>query len=195
MKRTLILFFLVGTLCTQAQTRLNLISAESKVVWKGHYGLSIVDGHHGVIEGVTGSITIGSDGKIQKGEFTLDISTIKVLDMETEKGRNDLAEHLKSDDFFAVGEYPKGFFSILTVTYGDKNSATIDGFLSLKGVSNKVSIPVSMKSDGKSIQASGSVTINRTKWNINHQSASIFGNLKDDAISDDVVIELDLRFR
>jgi polyisoprenoid-binding protein YceI len=124
------------------------------------------------------------------------MNTIKVLDMETDKGSEDLAEHLKSDDFFSVDKYPKGFFQIIAVTYSENNTgATIDGFLGLKGVTNKISFPVMIDSDGKFIRARGSITIDRTKWNINHQSPSIFSDLKDGAISDQVVIGLDLRFR
>ena len=198
MKKILALFVLVGIACTttQAQNKLNLVASESKLAWKASYALNISDGHHGIIQGIAGTLNTGTDGKIQKGDFTLDMNTIKVLDMESDMGRNDLAQHLKSDDFFSVASYPQGFFSIITVTYSENNTAaTIDGFLGLKGITNRIQFPVIIESDGKSIRTRGNVTIDRTKWNVNHQSASIFSDLKDGAISDQVVIELDLRFR
>lgn len=198
MRNKLALFLLLGIAFTsaEAQKKLSLVPSESKLVWKGFYSLTFGEGHHGVIEGIAGTITTGPDDKIQKGNFTFDMTTIKVLDMQSEVGRQDLAQHLKSDDFFSVSTYPEGSFSIIAVVYSEDNAdATIDGFLSLKGVTNKISFPVMIESDRKSIRAKGSVTIDRTKWNINHQSASIFSDLKDGAISDSVVIEVDLRFR
>jgi polyisoprenoid-binding protein YceI len=198
MKRMLKLLLLLVISLTSAQTqsKLNLVPSESKLSWKGFVTLNFGDGHHGIIQGIAGTVVTAADGKIQNGNFTLDMNTIKVLDMETDKGREDLAQHLKSDDFFAVGTYPQGFFSIIAVTYSESNtSATIDGFLGLKGVTNRISFPVTIESDGKSIRTRGSVTIDRTKWNVNHQSPSIFSSLKDGAISDQVIIELDLRFR
>jgi polyisoprenoid-binding protein YceI len=198
MKKTLALFFLVSIACisAQAQSILNLVPSESKLTWKASYALTLGDGHKGVIHGIAGALITGSDGKIQKGDFTLDMNTIKVLDMETDKGREDLAQHLKSDDFFSVTTYPQGFFSIVTVAYSENNTAaTIDGFLSLKGVSNRMKFPVTIEADGKLIRIRGTVTIDRTKWNVNHQSSSIFSDLKDGAISDEVIIGLDILFR
>lgn len=195
MKQKLALFLLLGTACMSAlaQSKLNLVPSESKMVWKGFYSVNLVDGHHGIIEGISGTVITGSTGKIEKGDFIMDMNTIKVLDMEND---TDLTQHLKSDDFFSVGSHPQGSFSIVTVNYSESNAAaTIDGFLSLKGITNRISFPVTIEPDGKSIRTRGSVTIDRTKWNINHQSSSIFSDLKDGAISDQVIIELDLRFR
>lgn len=196
MKKTLALFlFSIACSSMMAQTQLKLISSESKLTWKGFVKLTFGAGHHGVIEGIAGTITTGPDGNIQKGDFTLDMNTIKVLDME-ERGNKDLADHLKGDDFFSVSTFPQGFFSIIAVTYAEnKTDATVDAFLGLKGVTNRISFPVKIEPDGKSIRARGMVTIDRTKWNVNYQSASVIGAIKDSTLSDSVVIELDLRFR
>jgi polyisoprenoid-binding protein YceI len=198
MKQTFALFFLLGIAWTvaQAQAKLNLVPEESKLVWKGFYSINLVEGHHGVIQGITGTLVTGTDGKIQKGDFTFDMKTIKVHDMDDDVSRHDLAQHLKSDDFFSVDRYPQGSFSIVAINYSQNNAAaTIDGILNLKGVANKISFPVTIESDGTSIRTRGSITIDRTKWNVNHQSSSIFSDLKDGAISDQVIIELDFRFR
>jgi len=196
MKKSLALFFILSLACTSvlAQTKLNLVPSESKLIWRGFVKLTFGAGHHGIIENITGSITTGTDGKIQKGDFTLDMNTIKVLDME-EKGNKDLADHLKGDDFFSVSTYSQGFFSIIAVTYSNDHTATLDGFLGLKGITNRISFPVTIESDGKSVRARGTVTIDRTKWNVNYQSASVIGAIKDSTLSDSVVIELDLKFR
>lgn len=196
MRKTLALFLLgIAYTTLQAQTKLNLVPSESKLAWKGFVKLTFGAGHDGVIEGIAGSITTDPDGKIQKGDFTLDMNTIRGTDQKDEKGNKDLSDHLKSDDFFSVATFPTGYFSIISVAYENSTDATLEGFLGLKGITHKIKFPVKIETEGKSIRARGSVTIDRTKWNVNYQSSSIFANLKDSSLSDSVVIELDLRFR
>lgn len=197
MKKTLAFLLLFGLTCSlaSAQTTLKLIPTESKLAWKGFVKLTFGAGHNGVIERFSGTITTGPDGKIQKGDFTLEMNSIKATDQKEERGNKELTDHLKAADFFDTAIFPWGNFSIISVTYSDDHTATVDGFLGLKGIVNKISFPITIESSGKSIRVKGSVTIDRTKWGVNYQSGSIFANLKDNALSDSVVIELDLRFR
>lgn len=196
MRKTLVLFLLaIAPATVHAQTKLNLVPSESKLTWRGFVKLTFGAGHHGVIEGITGTVTTGPDGKIQNGDFTLDMNTIRAVDQKEERGNKDLSDHLKGDDFFSVAAFPTGHFSIISVTYENSTDATLEGFLGLKGITNKIKFPVKIEAQEKSIRARGTVTIDRTKWNVNYQSASLFGNLKDSTLSDQVVIELDLRFR
>jgi len=195
MKKTLVvLLFSVTSMSAQAQTKLNLVTSESKLTWKAFHTL-VGDGHHGTIDGIVGTLETGANGKIEKGNFTIDMNTLQVLGMETPKGKKGLEDHLKNDDFFSVSTYPKGFFSIISITYSGNTATTLDGFLGIKGISNRISFPIKVESDGKSVRARGTVTIDRTKWNVMYQSKAIGATLKDGLISDDVIIDLDLRFK
>ncbi len=72
---------------------------------------------------------------------------------------------------------------------------TLTGYLMLKGVSNTIEFPITVI-EGKDVTTiKAAFTLDRTKWGINYQSGSIFGTLKDDAISDIIDVTLNLAFK
>ncbi len=173
-------------------TKWELNQKESKLMWMGKP--IVGSGHEGTIHLISGSIVTSSSGQITKGELEVDMNTIKNTDMKPADGGKDLEEHLKNDDFFLVAKFPRANFSILKVVPNATGQIKITGLLTIKGVTNQVEFTATTTSSKESITVKGDLIIDRTKWDINYQSKSIFKNLKDGIISDEIKISVDLKF-
>jgi len=171
---------------------------ESKLQWIGKP--LVGGGHEGTINFISGSITTSASGDITKGDFVLDMNTIRNTDMKPEDGHGgkDLEDHLKSKDFFSVTKYPRANFSILKVitepTASDTQQVRVTGLLSIKGITNEIVFPATISQNKESVNVKAELTIDRTKWDIIYNSKTIFSNLKDGFISDEIKIVVDLTF-
>lgn len=174
----------------------SLNEKESKLLWEGNPVIG--GGHEGTIQFLSGAITT-SRGVITQGDFVVNMNTIKSTDIKPESSAKDLEDHLKSDDFFSVAKFPTASFSIIRTesepTAGDIHRIRVTGFLSIKGITNQVVFPARLIYDSQgNIRVTGELTINRIKWDILHQSKSIFKDLKDGIIDDEIKISVDLKF-
>lgn len=174
----------------------SLSISESKLQWNGKP--LVGGGHEGTIKFISGSITTSAAGLITQGEFVLDMNSIKNSDIKPESSAKDLEEHLKSEDFFAVAKYPRANFSILKVipepSASDPQLVRVTGLLSIKGITNQIVFPATINRNKESVNVKAELTIDRTKWDIIYNSKTIFSNLKDGFISDELKIVVDLKF-
>lgn len=191
MNKVFTTLLLLTTLAVQAQTPQTfiLLIKDSYIGWKVDYAIG-TKGHEGTLKLTSGTVIV-KDGIIESGNFVIDMNSIHVTDMKPDDGGKDLEEHLKNDDFFSASTYPKGSFTVLNTTKPYNNQATVTGNLLLKGISNTIRFPVTITQQGKQIKIKSTFAINRTSWGINYQSGSIFSDLKDGIISDQVLITLD----
>ena len=83
----------------------------------------------------SGEVSV-ENGKLTGGKFTIDLSSLKITDDAGAK----LEGHLKSPDFFDVAKSAEATYAISNVTYTSDNKATIDGILTLKGVTSPVKL-------------------------------------------------------
>lgn len=175
---------------TAATGVLHKIDLENSVVnWKGTKPAGT---HTGTIKFSDGEALV-TDGKLQGGKFVLDMNSITVTDLKAGDGKEDLEAHLKGtgdkaaeDHFFNVAKYPKGSFEITKVEEVN-GKYTITGNLTLKDITKPVTVPASIVQDDSSITlTSDAFTINRTEWNINYASKSVFDDLKDKFIDDNI---------
>ncbi|MBO9562598.1 MAG: hypothetical protein J7621_07485 [Niastella sp.] len=51
-----------------------------------------------------------------------------------------------------------------------------------------ITFPATLEPDGDLVKSRASFQTDRTKWGVNHQSGSVFSNLKDDIIEDMIPI-------
>ena len=109
---------------------------KGSVLWTG----SKVGGTHtGTININKGDIAV-EGGAIKSGSFGIDITSLTNTDMEGEDKGN-LEGHLKSPDFFDVGKFPMGMFTITSVeaiSGREDATHTITGNLELKGKTKSV---------------------------------------------------------
>lgn len=97
-----------------------------------HLGFSTV---HGRFDKTEGSLTIDLD----KGTGSVNV-TIDTASVDTGFKKRD--DHLRSPDFFNVNEFPTMTYKSTKVTFNGKSTATINGDLTLMGVTKPVTLAV-----------------------------------------------------
>ncbi len=178
---------------TAAATTFNINKETSVINWKG---FKPAESHTGTLHLQSGSIsTIERD--IQAGNFVVDMNTLTNTDLEGES-KESLEGHLKGtveekqDHFFNVTKYPTAQFE-LTGVEGTGGNVTVSGNLTIKEVTQNISFPavVSFPGDGMFLK-SKTFTIDRTKWGVNFMSKSVFDDLKDKFINDEIELTIEL---
>lgn len=164
-------------------------------------GIKPTGEHFGTLAIEHGTIYV-KDEKLLGGDFTLDMNSITVLDIQDSETNAKLLGHLKSADFFHVDSFPKATFRFNTVLPLENNETNedgvslthrIEGNLTLRGVTRKISFPASITITSSGLKAQTlQFFINRTEWNVNYGSKSIFANLKDNFINDEMGVKITL---
>jgi polyisoprenoid-binding protein YceI len=165
--------------------------SESKVFWEG----SKPGGTHVGTIGVVNGKAITNGDQIVGGTFELDMTSIQNEDVDNEGRRKRLLDHLRSEDFFHVDQYPVSTFQITSVEPTNEYPSThmITGDLTIRGNTRAISFPAEINMDDRIIHArSGEIVLDRTQWDVNHKSRSIFAGLKDSYIDDEMVVRLDV---
>ena len=187
------------TVATTEDASMYKIDMENSVVnWKGS---KPTGAHMGTIKFMDGEALV-NNGVIENGKFVFDMNSITVTDLKEGEGKEDLEGHLKGigekekeDHFFNVGKYPKGSFEVTKVTE-ENGKSMIEGNLTLKDVSKSIQFPATITSDENGMSlVSDPFTINRTEWNINYASKSVFDNLKDKFVNDEIELTVHVKLR
>jgi polyisoprenoid-binding protein YceI len=93
-----------------------------------------------------------------------------------------------SPDFFDVDKFPEAILSI----YGSEKTGEGYAFramLTIKGIQDRVEGTYTLiADDNKRYAVQGSLTFDRSKYNVRYGSASFFDNLGDDMIYDEVTL-------
>ncbi|MCG2611141.1 YceI family protein [Flavobacterium sp. SM15] len=155
--------------------------------------------HRGTINLQDGVITV-KDNKVVGGKFTINMSTITVTDLKADDGKEDLEAHLKGtgdkagqDHFFNIQKYPTGLFVINKVE-DEKGKTIVYGNLSLKNITKAVNFPAIISVSDKTVSIeSDTLVLNRTYWGVNYGSKSIFDNLKDKFINDEIQVKVNVK--
>jgi polyisoprenoid-binding protein YceI len=119
--------------------------------------------------------------------------TITAASIDTRNAQRD--EHLRSNDFLAMDEYPQITFSSTGVRPAGDTTFEVTGDLTIKGMTNPITIPVSFEGAAKDpfgnlrVGFEGSVTINRKDYGITWNAALETGGV---LISDKVTLEFDV---
>jgi hypothetical protein len=166
-------------------------TGKSNVEWIGARPASQ---HNGEVSLKEGFLYV-NEGQIVGGEFTIDLTDITVLDI-TDPSRNArLKGHLESDDFFDVENHPEANFTLTDIKATDDAAGRyrITGNLLMRGVNRAVTFDADVDINGDQISArSVQFVINRTEWGVNYQSRTIFGNVLDNFILDDIALVVNL---
>ncbi|WP_435416415.1 YceI family protein [Polaribacter aestuariivivens] len=161
---------------------LNNVDVENSVItWKG---TKPTGAHNGTIMLKEGTLIV-EDGNLTGGEFVVDMSSIKNLDIPQDKeGNAKLVGHLTSADFFDVETYPTSKFVITSVEEKDDN-IHVTGNLTIKDVTKSITIPAMLSTEGDATTfKSETFTIDRADFNVKYGSKKFFDNLKDKFIDD-----------
>jgi len=161
--------------------------SSSEIVWKGY---KVTGQHHGTVELLSGKLNF-QDNLLTGGEFTIDMTTIKNIDMVGGSGAAKLEGHLKSDDFFGVETYPTATLQITKVIpYGTAGNYRVAGDLTIKGITKPVKFMTQVTENNGVLEASADITIDRSEYNVRYGSGSFFDNLGDKAIHDEFELQV-----
>ena len=162
----------------------------STIAWKGFKPTGT---HTGVINIDNGVLTV-NNGKIESGTFLVNMKSIVVTDIPADDEDNGkLAGHLKSPDFFDVEKFPTAAFEVTGFEVKDGKNH-LSGNLTLKAKKNNVTIPVTFNETGDMLEiTSEPFTIYRTKWDVRYGSKTIFDNLGDKFINDDMELKISIK--
>ncbi len=187
------LAFAFTAVAAKETTKQNIDTATSQMTW---HGSKVTGKHHGKIKIKDGFVQWSGD-TIKNGEFAIDMSSIVNEDIEDPKYRTKLETHLKSEDFFMVEKYPTSKFVITSAkpiknTDGGANYE-VTGKLTIKDKTHSVSFPAKIEKKDGITTATGSVTLDRTKWDVRYGSGKFFAGLGDKLIHDQFTLDLDLK--
>ncbi|MCB0328723.1 MAG: YceI family protein [Bdellovibrionales bacterium] len=169
--------------------KLEIDKEKSVVQWLGK---KVSGQHNGTLNIKSGTVSLDGE-QIVGGSFVLDMNTIANEDIESPKWKAKLEEHLKSNDFFNIAKFPEGTFEITKSEPGEQPSdVLLTGKLTVKGLTFPITFPAKVTKTGDSYEASGKVTLDRTKWEIKYNSGKWYdpAQLGDKLIYDDIEIEV-----
>ncbi len=165
----------------------NVATTESELRWQA--GRITGAPHEGAVAISNGTVVVSEDQEsIVGGTFEFDMMTITETTIENEEFNGKFIEHVKSDDFFAVEQFPQSTFVITNVESLVNGNAThtVTGDLTIRGITNQISFPATVAVRDGVVEAQASFTIDRTKWDVVFDSGSIFTNLGEKAIKDEI---------
>ncbi|MDP2042137.1 MAG: YceI family protein [Algoriphagus sp.] len=161
---------------------------ESQVTWKA---AKVTGEHWGYVPIADANLDV-TGGKITGGSFEMDMVNLTVEDLTDEKSKGNLTNHLKSDDFFSVEKFNRSTFKITEVKSTSATDYTINGNLTIKGITKAVSFPAKVALAGNKMTATGTIKFDRTHYDIKFRSGNFFENLGDRMIYDEVNLDVKL---
>ncbi len=179
---------------TMEATVFEVDTTASVINWKGEKPTGT---HTGTIKLSEGTFK-ANDSVVESGTFVIDMNSINVTDLEGDD-KLSLENHLKGTvegkegDFYNVTKYPTGSFEVTGISEKD-GKTMLQGNLTLKDVTKNVEFPVTINMNEDTMElTSEKFNIDRTKWNVNYGSKSVFDNLGDKFINDEIELMIEVK--
>ena len=170
----------------------NVLESSSQVLWECEW----LGGarHDGSVQLVSGSIDISSYSDVN-GKFIVDLNSMKCFDLKNEGTNKKLIGHLKSDDFFDVVNYPNAVLELVSGKNISGNEFKFNGNLTIKGRTHPITFMGTVTEDKLSYDADLKLIFDRSKYDVRYRSASLFSDLGDRIIADDVKLTVKAKFK
>ena len=177
---------MLGFTTTPTQVEVKKVdTTQSTIIWKGY---KVLGSHAGTIKIKEGGLDFDK-GVLTGGKFTIDMTSIDVTDLEAGQGKEKLAGHLNSPDFFSTQEFPTATFVITKVTSrGKADDYKVKGDLTIKGITKNISF----NAIANEAKATADFQIDRTDFNVQYGSGTFFEKLGDNTIYDEFDLSLNL---
>ena len=170
---------------------LNVDLENSTINWKGY---KVTGEHSGTIQLKSGSLEY-EDDKWVGGSFEIDMTSIKVTDLEGEWAGK-LEGHLKSPDFFGVEEYPTAKLEITKViSRGMPGDYKVLANLTIKETTNPIKFQAKMAEKESKMVANANITVDRSEYDVKYGSGSFFDDLGDKTIYDEFELAVSLMLK
>lgn len=170
---------------------------QSRLEWTGRKVLISGYKDTGTIPFKEGSLIVSEDAVVG-GNFVFNMTEINTETESNEKATPDmLTRHLRSEDFFDVGNYPEARFVVTKVELrsdlvAENATHLVTGNLTIKDVTAPVSFPALITEEDGKIKVEALFDIDRTTWNVRYGSGSFFDNLGDNIIDDMVTLNVSI---
>lgn len=194
-KKILALMAFLPAVALAAPAQKPVDTKSSTVTWTG--SKEFVGGSHtGTVAISNGFLTMDGD-KITGGEFTIDMNSIQNTDLTDAGMKEKLVGHLKSPDFFDVANHKEAKFVITKVTAKSPTEQTFEGNLTVRGKTQPMKLPATLKKDGNTWVATGKVEVDRTKFDVKYNSKTFVPDLvksaKDKVIKNTIAIDFSVK--
>lgn len=127
-----------------------------------HLGFATMRGR---FDRATGKLTIDHAAKTGSIDITIPTATVNTGDTDRGSRPRTRDEHLKNADFFNVSEFPTITYKSTKVVFKGENPATVEGNLTLLGVTKPLTLTVErwkcgpdIRTQGKRYQCGGNAT-------------------------------------
>ena len=136
-----------------------------------------------------GTATVDGDNPANSGVRV----TIQAASIDTRNAQRD--EHLRSNDFLALAEYPEITFVSTDIHQVDDATFEVTGDLTIKGVTNQITVPFEFEGaatdpfGNQRIGLDGKVTINRKDYGITWNAALETGGV---LVGEKIVLEFEV---
>ncbi len=175
-----------------AVTNLEVDPAASTLNWTAK---KVGGQHNGTVKLAKGTLQVNGK-KLVGGNFVMDMTTITDVDITKPESNEKLTGHLKSEDFFSVEKNPNSTFKMtkaapIAGAKAGQPNYTITGDLTIKGITNPVTFPATVKVDGSNAEATAKIEIDRIKYDIKYRSG-LLGTAADKIIDDTFVMDIKL---
>jgi polyisoprenoid-binding protein YceI len=170
------LLLIVSLMVAAAVNAAEVDLSKSELAWKG---TKVTGEHYGKISLSKADLKLNKKGLIKKGELEVNMDSLTITDLTGEWAQKFLG-HIKSEDFFDIKKFPTAKLVIQNDT-----GKELKGKLTIKGKTNKVTIPYSK--EGKNYK--GVLTFDRTKFDMIYGSKDFFKNLGDKVIHNKVTLD------
>lgn len=165
-----------------------IVSAKSNIEWTGK---KVTGSHNGTIAITAGTLSL-DENQLTGGNFIIDTSSIKILDITDPATNAQFAGHLFSEDFFAIERFPEASFIITQAMHVRGDHYRLTGDLTIKGITNPVSFDAELQVAGDVVTAKGKILVDRTRYDIKFRSGNFFTNLGDTLIYNEFELDVTL---
>lgn len=143
----------------------------------------------GAFNEVSGQVHIAAEG------FDQSQVEIVVQSASIDTRNNDRDQHLRSEDFFAVEQYPEILFSSTAIDEVDNNSFIVNGDLTIRGITRHIAIPLELVGVDRDPMGNlragleGARRIDRKEWGVRWNTPLDSGGV---LVSDRITLEFEL---
>ncbi len=131
----------LAPIAAKAADTYTLDPTHTSVIWKAnHFQFS---NPHGIFSLVEGTVTL-DEAAPEKSRVDVTINTGNLF-----TGNTKFDDHLKSKDFFNVGEFPKATFTSTKVEKTGDKTAKVTGNFTLLGITRPVTLDVTLNHKGE----------------------------------------------
>jgi len=169
------------------------VSDNSSVAWRASH-LAGTNPRSGKINLKSAKFSVNNN-ELSNATVVIDVNSLIVTSFpEGDENNTDLANHLKSADFFDVENNPTATFEITTIdkTEGDFSN-TITGNLTIMGISKNISFKANVTvSDQQVSIKSEDFAVDRKDWNLTYHAEGSEGVPVDYLIADGIGFTIDV---